>query len=108
VIEIRQTAEYRRWFERLRDRQAQFRILARIRRLSLGNPGDAAAVGQGIMELRIDAGPGYRVCFCRRGESIVVLLAGGSKRTQQRDIEKAKQLARGLGEGDEPDGQDQD
>jgi putative addiction module killer protein len=58
VIEIRQTAEYRRWFERLRDRQAQFRILARIRRLSLGNPGDVAAVGQGVSELRIDAGPG--------------------------------------------------
>jgi putative addiction module killer protein len=108
VIEIRQTVEYRRWFERLRDRQAQSRILARIRRLSLGNPGDVAAVGQGVSELRIDAGPGYRVYFCRHGESVVVLLAGGAKRTQQRDIEIAKQLARALTEGDEPDGQDQD
>jgi putative addiction module killer protein len=96
VIEIRQTDEYSRWFDRLRDRQARFRILARIRRLSLGNPGDVAPVGEGVSELRIDCGPGYRVYFVKRGRTLVVLLAGGDKKTQTRDIEKAKQLAQGL------------
>lgn len=96
VIEIRQTAEYSRWFNKLRDRQARFRILARIRRLSLGNAGDAQPVGEGISELRIDAGPGYRVYFIQRGDALVILLAGGDKKSQSRDIEKAKQLARDL------------
>ena len=96
MIEIRQTAVYARWFERLRDREARFRILARIRRLSLGNPGDSRAVGEGVMELRIDCGPGYRVYWIRRGEALIVLLAGGDKSSQQRDIERARKLARGL------------
>jgi len=96
VIEIRQTDEYARWFEKLRDRQARARILARVRRLSLGNPGDVAPVGEGVSEMRIDHGPGYRVYFKQHGETVVVLLAGGDKRTQQRDIEKAKALARSL------------
>lgn len=98
MIEIRQTAEYIRWFEKLRDRRARFRILARIRRLSLGNPGDAAPVGEGISELKIDCGPGYRVYFIQRGQTLIVLLAGGDKKTQSRDIERAKKLARGLEE----------
>jgi putative addiction module killer protein len=96
AIEIRQTDAYARWFGRLADRQARFRILARIRRLSLGNPGDVAPVGEGVSELRIDCGPGYRVYFVQRGETLVILLAGGSKRTQKRDIERAKRLAREL------------
>ena len=96
VIEIRQTDDYARWFDKLRDRQARFRILARVRRLSLGNPGDVVPVGEGVSELRIDYGPGYRVYFVQRGEMLIVLLAGGDKRTQSRDIEKAKGLALGL------------
>ena len=96
MIEVRQTEKYSRWFAKLRDQRARGRILARIRRLSLGNPGDVEAVGEGISELRIDYGPGYRIYFKRQGEIVVVLLVGGDKRTQQRDIEKAKELARNL------------
>ena len=96
VVEIRQTDEYARWFESLRDRDARARILVRIRRLSLGNPGDAAPVGDGVSELRIHYGPGYRVYFKQHGRTIVVLLVGGDKRSQKRDIEKAKALARDL------------
>ncbi|MHB1157601.1 MAG: type II toxin-antitoxin system RelE/ParE family toxin [Phycisphaerales bacterium] len=104
MIEIRQTEAYIRWFEKLRDRQAQSRILVRIRRLSLGNPGDVQPVGEGVSELRIDYGPGYRVYFIQRHQTLVILLAGGDKRTQIHDIEKAKMLARALQEND--DGQD--
>jgi len=96
VIEIRQTDVYARWFDRLRDRQAKSRILVRIRRLSLGNIGDAHSVGDGVSELRIDCGPGYRIYFARQGQTLVVLLAGGAKSSQKRDIERAKELARGL------------
>ena len=96
MIEIRQTAAYDRWFESLRDRQARTRIDIRIRRLSLGNPGDVKPVGEGVSELRIDYGPGYRVYFVQRGQTLVVLLAGGDKRTQDRDIKTAIELARNL------------
>jgi putative addiction module killer protein len=72
------------------------RINVRIRRLSLGNPGDVRPVGEGVSEMRIDYGPGYRVYFVQRGRAMVVLLAGGDKRTQQRDIETAHALAREL------------
>ncbi len=96
MIEIRQTAEYARWFASLRDRQARARIDARIRRLSLGNPGDVKPVGGGVSELRIDYGPGYRVYFAQRGQALVALLAGGDKRTQDRDIKLAQALAREL------------
>jgi putative addiction module killer protein len=96
VSEVRQTDDYARWFAKLRDRQARVRILARLRRLSLGNPGDVAPVGEGVSEMRIDYGPGYRVYFKQLAQALVVLLAGGDKRTQQRDIEKAKELARNL------------
>jgi putative addiction module killer protein len=96
VREIRQTTEYAAWFERLRDRQARARINARIRRLSLGNPGDVKPVGEGVSELRIDYSPGYRVYFVQRGDTLVVLLAGGDKRTQNRDIQTALALARNL------------
>jgi putative addiction module killer protein len=96
VIEVRQTNVYDQWFANLRDLQAKARINARIRRLSLGNPGDVRPVGEGISELRIDYGPGYRVYFVQRGQSLVVLLAGGDKSTQDRDISTALDLAREL------------
>lgn len=93
MIEIRQTEAYRDWFAHLRDIRARARIDARIRRLSLGNPGDAKAVGGGVSELRIDYGPGYRVYFTRRGNVVVILLCGGDKQTQSRDIARARALA---------------
>ena len=96
VIETRQTGACARWFRRLRDRDARARIDIRIRRLSLGNPGDVRPVGGGVSELRIDYGPGYRVYFSRRGEAVIVLLAGGDKGSQDRDIRRALELARGL------------
>ena len=96
MIGVRQTELYARWFEGLRDRQARARILVRIRRLSLGNAGDVRPVGEGVSEMRIDYGPGYRVYFVRRGEELVVLLAGGDKATQERDIRTARELARNL------------
>ncbi len=94
MIEIQQTENYERWFRRLRDRQAKSRILVRIRRMSLGLIGDAKSVGGGVSELRIPYGPGYRVYFCKRGKQVVVLLAGGDKGSQSRDIRKAQSLAK--------------
>jgi putative addiction module killer protein len=96
MIEVRQTDEYAEWFKGLRDRQVRARINTRIRRLSLGNPGDVKPVGEGVSELRIDYGPGYRVYFAQRGQTLVILLAGGDKRTQNRDIRTALELAREL------------
>jgi putative addiction module killer protein len=96
MIEIRQTEVYARWFASLRDRQARARIDVRIRRLSLGNPGDVKSVGEGVSELRIDYGPGYRVYFVQRGRQLIILLAGGDKRTQDKDIRTALELARSL------------
>jgi putative addiction module killer protein len=86
VIEVRQTETYAEWFASLRDQKARARIDVRIRRLSLGNPG--------VSELRIDYGPGYRVYFSQRGPMLIILLAGGDKGTQDRDIKKALELAR--------------
>ena len=96
MVEIRQTEVYARWFRRLRDRQARVRIDSRIRRLSLGNPVDLRPVGEGVSEIRIDYGPGYRVYLVQRGQALVVLLAGGDKDSQDRDIRRAVELARGL------------
>lgn len=96
ALRVRQTGEYRAWFDGLRDRRTRSRILARIRRLSLGNPGDVRPVGSGISELRIPHGPGYRIYFCTLGTKAVVLLAGGSKTTQRTDIARAKELAKAL------------
>lgn len=96
MVEIRQTEVYARWFERLRDRQARVRVNSRIRRLSLGNLGDVRPVGEGVSELRIDHGPGYRVYFVQRDDALIVLLAGGDKSSQERDIRRALNLARGL------------
>lgn len=96
MIEIRQTAEYESWFEKLRDLQAKARILARIRRLSLGNFGDIKPVGEGVSELRVTYGPGYRIYVKQNGDMLVILLVGGDKSSQKQDIERAKELARGL------------
>jgi putative addiction module killer protein len=96
MLEVRQTDVFAAWIAGLRDDRARMRIEARIRRLQLGNPGDAKPVGQGVSELRIDYGPGYRVYFTRRGAVLVVLLAGGDKRTQERDIGTAIDLANNL------------
>ena len=96
MIEIRQTEIYARWFSSLRDRQARARIDVRIRRLSLGNPGDVKPIGKGVSELRIDYGPGYRVYFLPKGDTLIILLAGGDKHTQARDIQTALDLAQEL------------
>ncbi len=96
MIEVEQTPVYARWFAGLQDRQARVRIDARLRRLSLGNFGLTGAVGEGVREIKIDWGPGYRIYFVQRGSSLVILLAGGDKRTQQRDIARAIELAREL------------
>lgn len=96
MIEIRQTDVYSKWFDGLRDHMAQVRINVRIRRLSLGNPGDVKSIGKGVSELRIDYGPGYRVYFTKHGDALVILLAGGDKRTQEKDIQRALELAQNL------------
>jgi putative addiction module killer protein len=96
MVEIRQTEVYSQWFNNLADRQARARIDVRIRRLSLGNPGDVKPAGEGVSELRIDYGPGYRVYFVQRGQTLVILLAGGDKHTQQQDVKTAQELARKL------------
>jgi putative addiction module killer protein len=91
--EIRQTETFARWLAGLRDGRARARINTRIRRMSLGNPGDVKPVGGGVSEMRIDYGPGYRVYFVARGSALIILLAGGDKRTQERDIATARELA---------------
>lgn len=96
MIEIRQTDVFANWFRALRDRQARARIQVRIDRLQLGLHGNAKPVGEGVSELRIDYGPGYRVYFMRRGRELIILLAGGDKRTQDRDIQRAIQLSHDL------------
>ena len=93
---IRKTESYAKWLDGLRDIRARARILVRVERLAAGNPGDARPVGEGVSELRIDYGPGYRVYFKKQGPEMVILLAGGDKRTQARDIKTALQLARNL------------
>ncbi len=96
MLDIRKTGVFTAWLRGLRDKQAKARVIVRIDRLSLGLPGDVKPVGEGVSELRIDYGPGYRVYFVRRGTELVVLLAGGDKRTQDRDIRVALELARSL------------
>lgn len=96
MIEIRKTATFAKWIDGLRDRRARSRVLARIERLATGHAGDAKPIGEGVSEMRIDHGPGYRVYFKKRGRSLVILLAGGDKRSQRRDINTALRLARNL------------
>ncbi len=93
MIEVRRTDEFARWLKRLKDSDAKSRINLRIRRIALtGNLGDYKSVGDGVCELRIDYGPGYRMYFAQRGKEIILLLIGGDKSSQQRDIKKAKEL----------------
>lgn len=96
MIEIRQTEVFSKWLRELRDRQVRARIQTRIDRLQLGLAGDVKPVGEGVSELRIDYGPGYRIYFSQRGRELVILLAGGDKRTQDTDIKTALKLARDL------------
>lgn len=94
MFEILKSATFDRWLAGLKDRQAKARVEARIRRLSLGNPGDVKPVGSGVSEMRIDYGPGYRVYFTQRGPIVIVILCGGDKRTQNADIERAVAIAK--------------
>ncbi len=96
MIEIRKTELFVKWLDRLHDIRARARILVRIKRLTAGNPGDVKPVGEGVSELRINYGSGYRVYYKQFGESIIVLLAGGDKRTQTKDIKTALKLAQNL------------
>lgn len=94
MFEVHQTETYKKWFKTLKDRKARARIDIRIKRISLGNFGDVKSVGRGVFELRIDYGPGYRVYFVERKGIIIILLAGGKKSTQKKDIKNAQELAR--------------
>ena len=96
--EIRSTDTFTTWLDRLRDRQARARVLARVRRLAHGNPGDVKPVGEGVSEMRIKYGPGYRVYYTTRGDTLIILLAGGDKSSQAQDIQTALRLARDLTE----------
>jgi len=96
MMEIRKTVNFAKWIDELRDMRARARILARIERLAVGHPGDVKPVGEAVSEMRIDYGPGYRVYFKKKGRSLIILLAGGDKRTQSRDIKTALRLARNL------------
>jgi putative addiction module killer protein len=96
MVTVRKSDVFQSWYEDLRDQKARARIDARIRRLELGNPGDVEPVGEGVSELKIDYGPGYRVYFVKNGKTVVVLLCGGDKSTQDQDIKKAKTLAKEL------------
>lgn len=94
MIEVRQTEVYEKWIGDLRDDRARARIEVRIYRLSLGNPGDVKPVGEGVSEMRVDYGPGYRVYFAGRGKEVILLLCGGDKSSQEADIATAKRLAK--------------
>ena len=96
MFEIRKTKTFAKWLDGLRDMRARARVQVRIERLGTGNAGDAKSVGEGVSEMRIDYGPGYRVYFTKRGSEVIVLLAGGDKRTQVADLRTALRLARSL------------
>lgn len=96
MMEVRKTEVFAKWLDGVRDIRARARVLARVERLAVGNPGDAEPVGEGVSELRINYGPGYRVYYKQRGKELVILLAGGDKSSQSRDIKTALRLARNL------------
>ncbi|PCH49376.1 MAG: addiction module antitoxin RelB [Cellvibrionales bacterium] len=96
MMEVRKTAIFTKWFDNLKDRKARARIQARIDRVEMGHFGDVAAIGDGVSELRIFYGPGYRVYFVRRGAVLIILLSGGDKDSQQSDIAKAREIAKKL------------
>jgi putative addiction module killer protein len=91
-MEVRLTEEFRDWLSGLRDDRAKARIVVRIRRFELGNPGDTRSLGGGLVEMRIDYGPGYRLYFMYRGATAVIILCGGDKRTQRSDVARARQI----------------
>lgn len=95
-MEIRKTDTFAKWMEKLKDPAAKARVLVRIARLGDGNPGDVKSVGKGVSEMRIPYGPGYRVYFCQQGDQLIILLAGGSKKTQSKDIQTAITLMENL------------
>jgi putative addiction module killer protein len=96
-METKWHPSFREFFDEIKDAVTKAKLLASVRRLAAGNPGKAKAVGEGVMELKIDYGPGWRIYYTRSGEKILILLTGGSKNRQQQDIEAAKQIARELG-----------
>ena len=96
MIEIRKTEHFAKWIDGLQDIRGRARIQAKIERLAMGNPGDTKTVGEGVSEMRIDHGPGYRVYYIHHERSVIILLAGGDKSTQARDIKNALRLARNL------------
>ena len=96
MVEIRKTEIFAKWIDSLDDIRARARIQARVERLAAGNPGDVKAVGEGVSELRIDYGPGYRVYYKKQAQKVVILLAGGDKHTQAKDIKIAIRLAQNL------------
>ena len=96
MIEVRQTETFSKWLAKLRDLRGRAKIQVRIDRLELGNPGDVKPVGEGVSEMRIDYGPGYRVYFIQKGSELIILLAGGDKVSQSRDVQKALTLAKEL------------
>jgi putative addiction module killer protein len=93
VIEVVQTDEFETWLKKLRDLRGKARIIRRLDRLAQGNSGDVRPIGKGLSELRLDVGPGYRVYYLQDGETLILLLCGGDKSTQQKDIDKAHELA---------------
>jgi putative addiction module killer protein len=93
MLEVQKTDEFDEWLSKLADQKAQAKIASRIERLGLGNPGDVKPVGEGVSEMRVPYGPGYRVYFKQTDKAIVLLLCGGDKSTQQRDIKRAKEIA---------------
>jgi putative addiction module killer protein len=96
MIEIRETDAFRKWIRSLRDSVAKAKIASRIQRLKFGNPGDVKPVGEGVTEMRIDHGPGYRVYYVNRGNTIIVILCGGDKSTKRSDIDRALGMAKEL------------
>ena len=96
MIEIRKTEVFAKWIDSLQDIRGRARIQARIERLAIGSPGDVKPVGEGVSEMRIDQGPGYRVYYLKRERTVIILLAGGDKSTQAKDIKTALHLARNL------------
>jgi len=96
MIEIRKTDTYAKWLDGLSDLHARARVQVRVERLAAGNPGDVKPIGEGVSELRIHYGPGYRVYFTKQGRAIIILLAGGDKHSQAADIKTAIRLARNL------------
>jgi len=96
VYTVEKTEKFLMWYQSLKDAQAKQRIFSRLVRIELGNLGDVKSVGEGVFEIRIDCGPGYRIYYAMRGQTVILLLCGGDKSSQQRDIESAKQMWKGL------------